>query len=380
MRSPKAVYVGCSIVLLIVLAAVTIVTMGSFERINAKRAEIDHQVEVLDAFRGVQAAISQEAVAEAGYWRQPTPQNRARLEVTAIEVPQQIAEAREVVGPQDSGTLSIIEAANNAYADEVRRTFDQAPTGTVSGATSEDRVAGPALTRMNTVLVATITARQEALRASQHELNALTDRLRWIPPASIAVFMLVLAVCWGLVIRVGTEQTRRAEEAFGYAGQDPLTGLANRRTLVTRVTGELTAGREIALMMLDLDRFKEVNDRDGHAAGDQLLIELASVLRRCVRGHDMVARVGGDEFVVMLTDTLGVARVEPLVRSEVARVSRDRGYPVTASIGVAQAPADGTDLEDLLAVADERLYEVKRSRDRARSARATAVDAPAQVP
>jgi diguanylate cyclase (GGDEF)-like protein len=126
----------------------------------------------------------------------------------------------------------------------------------------------------------------------------------------------------------------------------------------------------VAVLMLDLNGFKAVNDRHGHAAGDEALREVARRLRRCVRERDLVARLGGDEFVVVLTD-LGPAPPDAAadtverVRAALAEpIAVDHGTCVElrAAIGVAGFPADGATVADLLSVADQAMYAAKASR------------------
>jgi diguanylate cyclase (GGDEF)-like protein len=148
---------------------------------------------------------------------------------------------------------------------------------------------------------------------------------------------------------------------------DPVTGVANRRSLLARAEYEIArhqrAGHTFALVMLDLDGFKQLNDRFGHAAGDDLLCDVAGALRRAMRAQDTVARFGGDEFCVLApeTDERGTARLAAKVTGAVRDVSVGV-ETVAGSVGVALFPADGTTAGQLMHAADERLLEAKRRR------------------
>ena len=148
---------------------------------------------------------------------------------------------------------------------------------------------------------------------------------------------------------------------------DPVTGVANRRSLLARAEYEIArhqrAGQSFALVMLDLDGFKQLNDRFGHAAGDDLLRDVAGGLRRAMRAQDTVARFGGDEFCVLApeTDERGTTRLAAKVTGAVRDVSVGM-ESVAGSVGVALFPADGTTAAQLMHAADERLLEAKRRR------------------
>jgi diguanylate cyclase (GGDEF)-like protein/PAS domain S-box-containing protein len=172
-------------------------------------------------------------------------------------------------------------------------------------------------------------------------------------------------------VTVRVERDRRTRHE---AHTDPLTGLVNRRalerTLESAISRAQARGRCVAVLMLDLDGFKAVNDRHGHAAGDEALREVARRLRRCVRERDLVARLGGDEFVVVLTD-LGPAPPDAAgdtverVRAALAEpIAIDHGTEVglRAAIGLAGFPADGATVAELLSVADRGMYAAKASR------------------
>lgn len=153
------------------------------------------------------------------------------------------------------------------------------------------------------------------------------------------------------------------------ATRDELTGLLNRREF-DRILNEeqeraLRFGHPLALVMLDIDHFKSVNDRHGHPAGDVVLREVAQRLVRHVRTVDRVARFGGEEFglILMQTDTvaaLDVARrVCASVRDQRVRVGETLMLEITASAGVASLPADAATAAELLAAADRALYAAK---------------------
>jgi len=165
--------------------------------------------------------------------------------------------------------------------------------------------------------------------------------------------------------RVGAEEALRHQ-----ALHDALTGLPNRALLHARVAAALGAApdapRPLALLLLDLDHFKEINDTFGHERGDGLLCEVADRLRHVVRAGDTVARLGGDEFVVLLpgADADGAARVATDIRAALDAPLRVAGQVlrVGASVGIALGPAHGADGTTLLRRADVAMYAAKRGR------------------
>lgn len=179
----------------------------------------------------------------------------------------------------------------------------------------------------------------------------------------------------GVRIGVARDVTalRQAEEKLRFlAHHDPLTGLTNRSLFLDRLESALRAAHRhqssLALLFLDLNDFKQINDTHGHAMGDRVLCMIARRLEGCIRDTDTVARMGGDEFTVLLTDIQSAEAVSKKVEQIIAAVTAPLGAEFgniktpSCSIGVACYPADGEDANTLLNHADANMYRLKRRR------------------
>jgi diguanylate cyclase (GGDEF)-like protein len=175
-------------------------------------------------------------------------------------------------------------------------------------------------------------------------------------------------------VRIGVARDvtalRQAEEKLRFlAHHDPLTGLTNRSLFSDRLDSALRAAHRnrasLALLFLDINDFKIINDIHGHAVGDHVLCTIAQRLERCVRETDTVARMGGDEFIVLLTDIQSADAVASKVEQIVTAMAEPLGpgfngiSAPSASIGVACYPADGEDADTLLSKADDEMYRQK---------------------
>lgn len=148
---------------------------------------------------------------------------------------------------------------------------------------------------------------------------------------------------------------------------DPLTGLHNRRGLDQYIRERFSQFEQAAVVLCDLDGLKQVNDTQGHAAGDRMLIQVSHTFLQHLRGSDFACRLGGDEFLLVLVES-GAGEAEAVLE-QIRAVLEGQGG-VTASFGVALYPRDGHTLREVMAAADGALYEAKRKRNAVSVARA----------
>ena len=179
---------------------------------------------------------------------------------------------------------------------------------------------------------------------------------RWVTTVGLAIGSAVVVKLLSERVDTLVAELREA------ASTDPLTGVLNRRAFAERFGHELAvarrSGRPFALVLLDVDQFKTINDRHGHAAGDAALVALAGALTRAVREIDSVARIGGDEFALLLPDTDDAGARDTAGR--VTALVADRRLPAL-SAGAAVYGPDGFAMDDLVRAADAALYGAKRS-------------------
>jgi len=205
--------------------------------------------------------------------------------------------------------------------------------------------------------------------------SLLDTSLSALPSVWLVLLVPAASVAIALTSRAGLERERDILRRRSLT--DALTGIANRRALLGRIEYEIArhdrAGRTFAVVMLDLDGFKLLNDRFGHAAGDDLLRDVAGALERTIRSQDTAARIGGDEFCVLAPETAGagVDQLEARVLDAVTSVTVGI-ETVRASLGTAVFPEDGRTADDLLHAADHRLLSAKRELPRDRRYRRAA--------
>lgn len=282
------------------------------------------------------------------------------------------------------GTDGVVRVRRTADATAYGDALD--PSSLLAMADDEDERSGQVLetpwdgvaryTAVQTLYQAPLAVVVGLSRAEQLELAAALGRT-YYTRAGVAslVLLLVLGGFGRLSWKLGEARKREiaareehARQVEHMAYHDGLTGLANRN-LFTRLLDQAIlrarrSGREFAVMFMDLDRFKHINDSLGHEAGDELLIETARRLESCVRRTDTVARLGGDEFVVLLSELSEAVYAATVADKIIASIAqpfsvKSHDVRVTASLGIATYPGDGPDEETLTKNADIAMYNAK---------------------
>ena len=346
---------------LMVLSAVA-VTGGSAIAIIQLQKEAARSSELQDLLNEMKVAAWQQSTltsqtATAGGLSPEAAQTRAEID----EAVDAIGEKFERRDP-GSRYAHAVESAYTEYDSGVDDEFDLLAAGKLAAARQiNERHVGPAFR--------TLTA---ALDEADEHYQAMADRAgsraRRGTAAILAGASLIMVMLVGQSHRLRSRAFRRATHQ---ASHDALTGLPNRVLLHERIAAAANPdGRDhqgAALLLIDLDRFKEVNDTLGHHYGDQLLIEVAQRMRNTLRRDETVARLGGDEFAVLLpgiTDAQDVAAVAARLQEAL-----DEPFPldginltVAGSIGAALCPEHGTTADELLQRADIAMYAAKSNR------------------
>ncbi|MCS7235511.1 MAG: sensor domain-containing diguanylate cyclase [Armatimonadota bacterium] len=176
-----------------------------------------------------------------------------------------------------------------------------------------------------------------------------------------------LLEAYALLLATAVQRAARDEELSRLALTDPLTGLANHRALYQTLRRELAQASRYAfplsVVLLDLDGFKQVNDLFGHPYGDEVLRQVARMATEACRGMDLPARLGGEEFVLVLPHApkLAALQVAERLRRRIEETSLEEGLRLSASFGVAVFPDDGNTPDALIRAADEAMYRAKRA-------------------
>jgi len=351
---------AASAVLLAALLAASTYVLGAVGRVRDSATEVERTRQLLTEYFDVQAAVSAQAFAEAGYRRAPGTAARLRLEQTLRAVQPALADVERVGGPRDRAVATQLAVLDARYVAEVRRalgTGQDAPQ-----TTRDDRVAGPALDAMHELVEAAITGHRKAAAQTLARQRTTLSSVSATTPLVVAAAVSAIVLCWALLLGQHRRLVRHAREQQFQAEHDALTGLSSRAPLWLALDREVTRDRpDCALLLLDLDGFKQVNDRYGHPAGDAVLCAVAGRLSDACGPDDLVARLGGDEFAVLVRPASRAVAVADRIAGLVAQPVDVGGTHVIpgTSLGLSVAAA-GQDRSTLVRAADRDLYAHKQ--------------------
>jgi diguanylate cyclase (GGDEF)-like protein len=374
-RSPflsRRFVIGSSVAF-VILAANALLTYRTIANLVETSRAVQNTLKIIESLKDIQNNIAGAETGLRGYIlngdrerlvqaheylgraAQPVKALRARPEAEPDRT-QQVESADALIGEEFQRFSTLIEIDRRK--------------GLSAAVRSISATGGAATIRRVQAVVQGLLAAEDAELAARTAQSRRSSDLSVITAAVATLFNLGLLGIVILLARREIKERRQAEEVVKFAAtHDPLTGLPNRVLLAERVNRAVAAakneGRSTAVLFIDLDRFKNINDALGHEAGDRLLQNVADRLVRCVRRSDTVARQGGDEFVVLI-ETFQTPRdliqVAEKILAEVAGPMTVYGkeFQVTASVGISTFPADGEDLRALLKNADMAMYRAKQ--------------------
>ncbi len=319
------------------------------------RCRADGSFEVVEAF-GALPPVLPERYRHLRLGAQPLPEEDIRWQARMLE---QMSEAVFLVGAEDTTIIYANPGAERMFG-YARRDMEGRPLSSLNGLPG-----GPG--RSGAADIAAVLYQKGSWEGEVR--NARQDGTVFWCRATISAFTHPLRGEVWMVVEQDITQRKNVEAELEYrATHDALTGLANRYLLADRLEQSVVharrSGRPVAAMLLDLDRFKLINDSLGHEVGDVLLREVAHALVASVRAGDTVARRGGDEFMVVVTDVGTEPDLVGLARKLLDAVTRPhrvggRDLVTTASLGIAICPRDGDTGSELIKNADVAMYRAK---------------------
>jgi diguanylate cyclase (GGDEF)-like protein len=322
-----------------------------------------------DAYQQARFAVAAEESLERKYRLEPGPEVRERFREAATAVVVALGVVHERGNREDRVLVERLEADHARYLKAIGRMFAAVDAGdtrrvlAIDGGETE-----PMFDAIETRVNAAADAHHAQALASLAALRSAETFVVVATPVAFAVGLGLLGMFWATVVGYQRRTQQQAAENQHQALHDGLTGLPNRTLLRDRTDQAIhLADRELvpaALLLIDLDRFKEVNDTLGHHYGDQLLVQVGRRLRTTLREVDTVARLGGDEFAVLLPRIVTAEGATTVARKLQAALEEpflleDLALDVEASIGVAIYPRHGNDTDELLQHADIAMYVAK---------------------
>jgi diguanylate cyclase (GGDEF)-like protein len=323
------------------------------------------------AYGQAKAAVAAEESLERKYRLEPGPAIRARHAAAGADLATALAEVRELGDAADRRLADQLQVEHLGYRSAIDRMFAARDRGDGDGVLRIDgQEVDPAFDLIQTQVSAAAASHDAAAALRMRQLRHTESMVFLLTVAGFGVGLALLTTFAVIITSYQRDLVRQSAVNRHQATHDALTGLPNRVLFTDRLNRELATsaetGRPVAVLVIDLDRFKEVNDSLGHHYGDQLLVQVGPRVQAALRPADTLARLAGDEFAVLLPD------VEPPAAQAMAEqvlaalhTSYNLGeltVDLEASVGMAVAPAHGDTADDVLRYADIAMYRAKEAR------------------
>lgn len=376
---------GALIALALMLLAITYNAVRAGQmRTDAEGWQV-HTLQVLLTSEELKSAANQALRGERGYIITNDVSFLEPYNLGSRNAPKLAARLRELTqdNPAQQANIRALEPQLRQYLDRIDQTVSFVRDGRQAEAVAAVKSgAGRRAIEALLGVISRMEAEERRLLSERQTANTIAEWRSEIADFALAgiALLFLLIVGWaGVRASQARMQTLEMEEKLRHAATtDELTGLLNRRAFLAALDTEITrsqrSGAPLALALIDLDHFKSVNDRFGHAGGDEVLRRFADTARETMRAGDVVGRLGGEEFAVMMTDTdqvqSGIAgeRLRDAIAKRRIVLSTGALVPVTISVGVAHYHG-GEERDRLIIRADEALYDAKDSgRNRTRLA------------
>ncbi|WAH97232.1 putative bifunctional diguanylate cyclase/phosphodiesterase [Arthrobacter sp. MMS18-M83] len=358
-----------SLVLVLVLLGVALFAVWSSQSTSSAARSADVASKLSDYYDQADRAVSAEESLERKYRLEPGPGVRAEYDAASADLMNALDLVARNGDQGDREQASRVNAAHHDYRSSISRLFDAVDKGDTPLALKIDsNEVDPKFFAIAEAVHSADVSHHEASLSQLTQLRHLEELQGWLTPW-VFLLGLLLALATASVTR-GHRRLLDAERrrALHRSLHDALTGLPNRTLLFERCRQALSAaqhaGTTAGLLLIDMDRFKEINDTFGHHYGDELLKQVGARLRSVLTGGDTIARLGGDEFAVLLpdvTDVLAATDVGARLRDalETPFLIDGVALDVEASVGVVLSGEHGTDPTTLLQRADVAMYVAK---------------------
>jgi diguanylate cyclase (GGDEF)-like protein len=355
------------------LAAVLVVLTGfalwAASSTNRAARQADRLSRLSDAYQQARFAVAAEESLERKYRLEPGPEVRTKYQQAAASLLAALEDVHQRGDHADRVLKERLDAQHDRYLDAITRMFAAVDAGDTKRvlAIDENQV-DPLFGSIEEQVNAEADAHHQAALAGLGALRRRETVVMVATPVAFAAGLGLLGLFWTILVGYQRRTQRQAADSTHQALHDALTGLPNRTLLRDRTDQAIRqADRElvsVALLLLDLERFKEVNDTLGHHYGDQLLLQVGQRLQATLREVDTVARLGGDEFAVLLPRIEtgdGAVAVATKLQAALQEPFELEGLSleVEASIGLALYPEHGSDPDELLQHADIAMYVAK---------------------